>query len=170
MSKSTNKKYGFTIVELIVVMVIIGIFSLVSYPILKEYSKDAETTQIFATSQNIYTAAINYDVNHNLGNESNNDGIIYFTSENIQPSIDSSITMVNNPSEVNDIKKASVQVVRKGNSLPNSIYSTGRIVDYNGNTVENSDNNGSVSTKIADVDTYIVTMLDADGFRTHILY
>lgn len=60
-----NKK-GFTLVELVVVIAIIGILSAIAIPKLDNYLVEAKVKKEIASARSVYTAAVTYDVDHKI--------------------------------------------------------------------------------------------------------
>lgn len=56
MKKKNSKMNGFTLIELIIVITIIGILSAIAVPRLSQYKANASVTKEMATARNIYTA------------------------------------------------------------------------------------------------------------------
>lgn len=62
----SNKKSGFTLIELIVVIAIIGILAAIALPRLSSYTEEAEEARAMATAQTIYIAAAAFVAKHDI--------------------------------------------------------------------------------------------------------
>ncbi len=62
--KQINNKKGFTLVELLIVIAIIGIMALIAIPRMGKYRKDANETASLATAAAIYSARATYLARH----------------------------------------------------------------------------------------------------------
>lgn len=81
MIKKRNNKNGFTLVELIAVIAIIGILSAVLVPKVIGYMNEAKKVEIITQARNVVTAAESYKIKTNkvpeLSNLLDQDGLIY---------------------------------------------------------------------------------------------
>ncbi len=116
-----NKRKGFTIVELIIVMAIIAILTLIAVPMFKKYLTNAEKTKEVANAKTCYSAAISAVIDENISP----------TGTYNTPGFDSSGSGLSHDSalykkiyELTNITNENLEVytVRSGNTLKNFNY------------------------------------------------
>ncbi len=97
-----GKKKGFTLIELIIVIVILGILAAILVPQVTKYSTDAKVSKAETDAATIVNAVEAYNANPTDTNGAINAGDTIFTSPStIDPRISSAITSW--PSELNDV-------------------------------------------------------------------
>lgn len=86
-----KKKKGFTLVEVIVVLVIMGVLLAIAVPSILGYVKKAQNQTFVAFSHNVYlqaqTTVLEADVNHNLTTDSNANDLHYRLLDNLEETV-----------------------------------------------------------------------------------
>lgn len=88
------KKRGFTIIEMIIVIAIIGIISAIAAPSVITYRNNSNLQSAVAGANSVYTAAVMYSTYNDFEPDATNNTIDIITSENLAPYLDSNYVIV----------------------------------------------------------------------------
>lgn len=126
---NVKKKSGFTLIELVVVMGIIGIFAAITLPSISGYTDQAEHTKAISNAQTVYTAAAAFDATNNVTETA---GEYSFSQTDLSKLLDSHIEIVAFDSTLEE-NQAAVKVTRSrtdsGGTVVSPQYYTVRVYD-----------------------------------------
>ncbi len=132
-----HKKNGYTIIEMIIVLAILGILATMTMPMINSYTNRANGSKNITLSQNIYTAASTFDASHY--NATHFDPVTsqrvdeyVFTNSDLAPLLDTSeVTIVTTtPSNPNEAQVRVRRNSQKDDYIIVLYTETGELTEY----------------------------------------
>lgn len=130
------KKSGFTLVEMVIVIVIIGIISAIAAPSVINYRNNSNLQSAVAGANSVYTAAVMYSTYNDFEPDPADNTIDTITAEDLQPYLDSSYQIVDYaPNGANVTQPNQFSVIRTAPGT-NQLDSEGNITLHQNKTFQ----------------------------------
>ncbi len=135
-NKFINRNLGFTLIEVLIVLAIIGILLAIAVPNLGKSKNNTQDLANATYAQSVYEAAANYDASHYNATHFNDAGVsiesYVYTSDNLSPLLDPDIEIVETqPATTSQFRVTVYRNTTKDVFIIETMNSSGEVVKFN---------------------------------------